>query len=691
MEYIELEPLSIACIDSPPAPEPARAHAVRYVDHSLPSHFIPGQWCRAWVDVRNEGTQRWEPHPPDGQAVNLVLRVEQVTHQFPLPHPVDPQEAARVQMVFLWPSTSDPVVLTVDMVKQNVTYFSDARSALLQLTSNVTANPPTYGVDFLEFSSPATVCPKARFGIWVRLRNSGSLHWDISAASGRRVRVVAWINGHIVAGESLPAPVGPLQICDLHMVVSAPVVPGQYVLEVNLVHEGITYFKAKNVSSMETPLTVSSASVPAGAALYDTALRSNWAFYHPSLGVSRLADGTALPQVLERAKGCHVWDLDGRRFIDYTMGWGCALLGHGNDVVEAAVRRSMGCGPTLPLPHRLELELTDMLCQTAEIPCAEVVAFGKNGSDVCTLAVRLARQATGRKIILFCGYHGWQDWYSESLGFGGTGVPERQPSLVLRVDFNDTTSLTRLIVAHRRDLAGVIMEPSGASGGHRMVGEDIDLEFLQTAASATREAGAVLIFDEIITGFRYPKGSVQKATGVVPDMACFGKAVGNGYPISVLLGRHSVMRHMDRTFYGPTFKGEVYSMAAAQAALTLYRTEPVIDHVWAYGRRLQEGISRLCAEAGLDASIAGPPFRTVLHFNETDPKRHRLIRTLYLQELLRGGLITYSGIMLPSYAHTEAELEETLSVISSALRKVKQCNEGGLAELHRAIEIPLVR
>ncbi|SFI58000.1 aldo/keto reductase [Nitrosomonas sp. Nm34] len=144
MEDIELEQLSVARIDDhQPTPELARAHAVRYGDHSLPSHFIPGQRCRAWVDVRNEGTQRWEPHPPDGQAVNLVLRVEQVTHQFPLPHPVAPQETARVQMVFLWPSTSDPVVLTVDMVKQNVTYFSNARSAPLQLTSKAVANLPT--------------------------------------------------------------------------------------------------------------------------------------------------------------------------------------------------------------------------------------------------------------------------------------------------------------------------------------------------------------------------------------------------------------------------------------------------------------------------------------------------------------------------------------------------------------------
>jgi glutamate-1-semialdehyde 2,1-aminomutase len=344
---------------------------------------------------------------------------------------------------------------------------------------------------------------------------------------------------------------------------------------------------------------------------------------------------------------------------------------------------SSGC--TLPLPHPLEMEVSEMLCE--DIPCAEMVAFGKTGSDACTLAVRLARGYTGRHKVLTCGYHGWQDWFAELVSV--QSVPSRAEKLVFRVPFNDVEGFRNLLSEHRNDLAAVILEPAGPAGGHPQgSGEDVDPAFLHAIATETRTVGALLIFDEIITGFRYPGGSVQHATGIIPDLACFGKALGAGLPISAVVGRADVFNGaMPHAFYGPTFKGETYSLAAAKAALHVYRNEPVSQHVEAFGRRLKEAADEICRALGIDAKMIGPPFRTSLAFNEPDPVRLKIVRTLYVQELMKNRLITYHGIMLPSYAHDASAFEETLTAMGAALRTVQQAIASNT--LRRCLQIPV--
>ena len=205
----------------------------------------------------------------------------------------------------------------------------------------------------------------------------------------------------------------------------------------------------------------------------------------------------------------------------------------------------------------------------------------------------------------------------------------------------------------------------------------------------THEVGGLVTYDEIMSGFRYPGGSVQAATGVVPDLACFGKAMGGGLSLSALVGRRHVLeRAMGTTAYGPTFKGEVYPFAAARVAMNIFRTEPVVPHIWDIGRRLQAGITALVEEHKVAAAMTGPPWRTALAFNETDPDRLRLVRTLYQQELLRGGMNTYNGFMLPNYAHDDAALQETLEIVDRALATVGAADRAD--DYHRRIEIPLL-
>jgi glutamate-1-semialdehyde aminotransferase len=306
---------------------------------------------------------------------------------------------------------------------------------------------------------------------------------------------------------------------------------------------------------------------------------------------------------------------------------------------------------------------------------------------VCTLAARVARRFTGRTTILFSGYHGWGDWWVEQAGFAATGVPSRATPLIHPFRFNDLADFTRLFERHRADLAAVMLEPAGPAEAVGRVHDDGDPRVLAAIAAMTREAGALLVYDEIMTGFRYPGGSAQRATGVVPDLACLGKALANGMPLSALVGRAGVLqRVMAHTHYGPTYRGEVYSLAAARAALEIYRREPVAAHVWRHGESLRDAVHAACAELGIDARMAGPPFRQGLVFTDADPRRLVLKRTLYQQELLRAGLVSYDGLMLPSYAHDADALAAARAAVARALGVVARAE--GEGQLDRYVEIP---
>jgi glutamate-1-semialdehyde aminotransferase len=388
-----------------------------------------------------------------------------------------------------------------------------------------------------------------------------------------------------------------------------------------------------------------------------------------------------------RSKGCRFWDAEDRPYLDYVMGWGSALLGYAEPRVQSAVRNVLDSGAVLPLPHALEVEVAEML--TEDIPCAERVVFGKNGSDACTVAARLSRAYTGRKIILYSGYHGWQDWWVEQVGFENCGVPDREAPIIHWFKFNDPTDFQRLFDLYKHDLAAVMLEPSGPAEGPQGSPQDADASFLRFLADSAHSAGALLVFDEIMTGFRYPGGSVQKATGVIPDLCCLGKALGGGMPLSALVGRADIMESaMHRTHYGPTFKGEIYSLAAAKAALEIYRAEPVAERVWTHGEKLREGINRLAEEVGVNARCVGPAFRSTVVFLDNNVSSVRLKRTLYFQELLKRGIMTYNGFMLPCYAHDERALGEALQSAGEAFECVAQATRNGTLE--RIIEIPLL-
>ena len=363
------------------------------------------------------------------------------------------------------------------------------------------------------------------------------------------------------------------------------------------------------------------------------------------------------PVFLKRGQGSHVWDVDGNEYIDYPMALGPIILGHHYPAVTAAVIRQIHDGTTFSLPHPLEVKVAELLVET--IPCAEMVRFGKNGSDATAGAVRVARGYTGKDMIACCGYHGWQDWYIGTTT-RNKGVPSGVKNLTVNFDYNNISSLERIFSEYPGQVAAVIMEPVG-------VIEPTD-NFLQQVQAVTRKNGALLVFDEVITGFRLALGGAQDYYGVTPDLACFGKAMANGYPLSAVAGRRDVMEWFDEVFFSFTFGGETLSLAAAKATISEMKQKSVISHLWEQGRKLKDGYNVLAKEFGVNdfTECIGLSPRTVITFKDKTGDESLLYKSLFQQECLRRGVL-FSGGQNICFGHSNADVDHTLRVYRTAM------------------------
>jgi len=364
------------------------------------------------------------------------------------------------------------------------------------------------------------------------------------------------------------------------------------------------------------------------------------------------------PIFLEKGEGSHVWDVDGNEYIDYAMALGPVILGHAYPVVNEAISAQLRNGTIYSLPHRLEVELAEVL--TEIIPCAEMVRFGKNGSDATSGAVRAARAYTGRDKIACCGYHGWQDWYIGTTT-RNKGVPKSVQSLTLTFEYNDIESLKNLFGQNKGDIAAVILEPIGI-----IEPED---GFLQKVKELTHENGSILIFDEIVTGFRLALGGAQEYFNVIPDLACFGKAMANGMPISAVVGKREIMEVFDEIFFSFTFGGEVLSLAASITTIKEFKQKRVIEHLWKKGKKLKEGYNALTKVHKLEnyTECIGLPPRTVITFKDALGIDSLELKTLLQQEAIKRGVLC-GGSHNICYSHSSEDIERTLQVYDEALQ-----------------------
>jgi glutamate-1-semialdehyde aminotransferase len=531
-----------------------------------------------------------------------------------------------------------------------------------------------YGVEVIEHTLPSRLEAGETYGVRLTLRNTGAMTWIRDGADP--VDLFVMVDDTLYQKVALPhGDVAPGEQVTWHFAFRIAT-PGIRRVRLELVHHLQAWFSDRGAAAVTSDVIVDSPSPDRTSVALERSLAHNPWHFQPTSSIRRLRDGSVLPLFIEKAKGCRVWDPEGHEYLDYSMGWGSTILGYADDRIQQAIVERLATAPLAPLPDPLEMDVSAMIAE--DFPSAEAVLFGKNGSDACTVAARLARSTTGRRQILSCGFHGWQDF-----------CVEPSPHFE-KFRFGDAAGFTALYEQHRGDLAAIMIEPAGPfASPDEGFGGEADPAFLGLLAQAARDAGALLVFDEIVTGYRYPRLSVQGATGIVPDLTCLGKALASGMPLAAVAGRSSIFHAgFTRTHYCPTFKAEIYSLAAARRAIQIYRTEPIVDHIWRTGARLMAGIDAMCVELGVPGRCTGPAFRFTLTFDDPDPIARRQLRTLYMQELLRQALLTVTGVMLPSYAHSDADVNETLKRTGIALSVVADAVRDRAFDAR--IEIPLL-
>jgi glutamate-1-semialdehyde 2,1-aminomutase len=363
------------------------------------------------------------------------------------------------------------------------------------------------------------------------------------------------------------------------------------------------------------------------------------------------------PFFIRRGFGCYVWDVDDNKYIDFVNGLASLTLGYCDDDVDSAVRAQLENGVIFSLPHPLEVQVAEKIVEM--VPCAEMVRFGKNGSDATAGAIRLARAFTGRDHVAICGYHGWQDWYIGTT-LRNKGVPKAVQGLSHSFPYNDLDSLSDLFKKYPQQIAAVIVEPMSTTLPHN--------GYLEGLKDICHRNGALLIFDETITGFRFAKGGAQELFGVTPDLATFGKGIANGYPLSVVCGRRDVMRLMEDVFFSFTFGGEALSLSAALATMSKLQREPVIETLYTQGKKIIFGINKLIKKynVGHFASVVGNPTWSFFILKDVASYSMWQLKTLYMQEMLSRGILTLGTHNL-SYKHGDAEVEKLLAAYEEVL------------------------
>ncbi|MCC9158004.1 glutamate-1-semialdehyde 2,1-aminomutase [Streptomyces parvulus] len=383
-----------------------------------------------------------------------------------------------------------------------------------------------------------------------------------------------------------------------------------------------------------------------------------------------------LAPVISHGRGAHVWDVDGNRYVEYGSGLRSVSLGHAHPRVVEAVRRELDRGSNFVRPSVVEVEAAERFLAT--VPTAEMVKFAKNGSDVTTAAVRLARAVTGRVRVAICGDH---PFYSVDDWFIGTtpmpaGVPAATTDLTVAFPYGDLAATEDLLTRYRGEVACLILEPATQ--------EEPPPGYLAGLRELADRHGCLLVFDEMITGFRWSEAGAQGLYGVVPDLSTFGKALGNGCAVSALAGRREVMergglRHSgERVFLLSTTHGaETHSLAAAMAVQTTYAEEGVTSRLHALGERLAAGVREAAAVMGVGEHVVVRGRASNLVFATLDEhgRPSQEYRTLFLRRLLAGGVLAPSFVV--SSALTDADVDHTVDVVAQACAVYRKALDAG--------------
>ncbi len=366
------------------------------------------------------------------------------------------------------------------------------------------------------------------------------------------------------------------------------------------------------------------------------------------------------PFFLKKGNGCYVWDEDNNRYFDFICGLLPIIIGYNNKKINKSIISQLEKGITFSLPTVLETKLSKELCRL--IPSAEMVRFGKNGSDVTAAAIRLARAHTKRDSIIFCGYHGWHDWYIGKTKMS-IGVPNNIKKLTTSFKYNDFDKLEKILKKNPKKYAAVIMEP--------VYNIEPKKNFLKKVRTITKKYGCLLIFDEIVTGFRIDLRGAQHYYKITPDISCFGKAMANGMPISAIVGKRKFMKLFDKIFFSTTFGGETLSIVSALETIKMLKNKNVITKIKKFSKKFVKDIEQTISKYELDKilKVEGVWWRPAFGvFKEENRNYLTLLRkNLIKNKILIGNSFNFC------FSHTDKKIyKNIMTKVEKALKETKE-------------------
>lgn len=372
------------------------------------------------------------------------------------------------------------------------------------------------------------------------------------------------------------------------------------------------------------------------------------------------------PSYADYGKGCYLYDVDGNKFIDFMCALGPITVGYNNPVVNKAVIKQVKKFSSASLQSELEVQLAEKLCQI--VPCAEMVRFVKNGGDATTAAIRLARAYTGKDIVLMSGYHGMHDW-SIGASANNKGVPKTVQQLTVNFKYNDLEDIEQKLIEYKDEVAAVILEPIQSNGPKE--------GYLQSLKELTHKYGAVFIFDEVVSGFRYALGGASELFNVTPDLAAFGKGMANGYAISAVAGKKELLEQIEQgVFVSTTFGGDSVPMAAALATISILEKPGFYKHITEMGILMQNGLNKLIEKYSLQKvlSVSGLPAHSGLSFEGCGNLDYLDIQSVYSQTMIDNGILVFAIYNL-SGSITEKEVSKYLEANEKAFIQIKKAIE----------------
>ena len=385
------------------------------------------------------------------------------------------------------------------------------------------------------------------------------------------------------------------------------------------------------------------------------------------------------PAYYQKAKGCEIWDLDGNRYVDMSlMGVGACTLGYADDDVNVAVHEAVTNGNMSTLNTPEEVALAELMLELH--PWADMARFARGGGEAMAVAVRIARAATRKDIILFSGYHGWHDWYlsanlSDDTALDGQLLPGLKPAGIARnlkgtsypFFYNNTAEFLSLVEKYEHQIGGVVLET--------VRNIEPDKDFFATIERETTRLNVPLIVDEVSSGFRMNCGGAHLMTGLHPDMAVFAKGISNGYPMGAVIGKTKFMDAAQDSFISSTYWTERIGPAAALATIRKMMTCNVQAHLMDCGKQVQDGWNRLAQKHDLDIHVSG--IYPLSHFDfKTSPL---VCKTRFTQELLRRGFLA-STSFYPSYAHQKEHIDAYLQATDEAFELIAAALKEGNPE-----------